>query len=262
VKQFASLANLKMALSNAGFSDIIIKYMGEFWEMLEFTNDKSLKLFRDNVSANSRFSQVRKAHLDFVTDGRIAWVEIEGLPLQVWSCKSFTRIASRWGELLDIDDTDDACYHSKRLCILTKKFSSIVEDFKIIFRGKIYGLRATETPGWVLDFMNDEEEDVNSVEAINEDDINEKVNEFVINSDEEEIPETVFGDRGSEEKNKEEESVKKSNNVSEDPFNIYSILNKNSNKDTSVNESEGSLNHPLGFTPKEAFDDGRSNKRL
>nr|GEX99612.1 RNA-directed DNA polymerase, eukaryota [Tanacetum cinerariifolium] len=236
VKQFASLANLKMALSNEGFSDIIIKYMGEFWVMLEFTNDKSLKLLRDNVSANSWFSQVRKAHLDFVTEGRIAWVEIE-------------------------DDTDDACYHSKRLCILTKKFSSIVEDFKIIFRGKIYGLRATETPCWVPDFMNDEEEDVNSVEAINEEDINKKVNEFIINSDEEEIPETVFGDRGSEEKKEEEESVKKSNNVSEDPFNIYSILNKDSNKDTSVNESEGSLDHPPGFTPKDAFDDGRSNKK-
>ncbi|GKD39059.1 nucleotide-binding alpha-beta plait domain-containing protein, partial [Tanacetum coccineum] len=31
VKVFASLANLKMALGNEGFSDIVIKYMGEQW---------------------------------------------------------------------------------------------------------------------------------------------------------------------------------------------------------------------------------------
>ncbi|GJZ73831.1 RNA-directed DNA polymerase, eukaryota, reverse transcriptase zinc-binding domain protein [Tanacetum coccineum] len=35
VKVFASLANLKMALGNEGFSDIVIKYMGEQWVMQE-----------------------------------------------------------------------------------------------------------------------------------------------------------------------------------------------------------------------------------
>nr|GEU29659.1 RNA-directed DNA polymerase, eukaryota [Tanacetum cinerariifolium] len=49
VKEFASLANLKMALYNEGFMDIKIQYMGEFWVLMEFVNEKSLKLFRDNV---------------------------------------------------------------------------------------------------------------------------------------------------------------------------------------------------------------------
>nr|GEX73602.1 RNA-directed DNA polymerase, eukaryota, reverse transcriptase zinc-binding domain protein [Tanacetum cinerariifolium] len=71
VKEFASLANLKMVLYNEGFMDIKIPYMGEFWVLMEFVNEKSLKLFRDNVSANSWFSQVIQASLDFVTEGRI-----------------------------------------------------------------------------------------------------------------------------------------------------------------------------------------------
>ncbi|GJW74964.1 nucleotide-binding alpha-beta plait domain-containing protein [Tanacetum coccineum] len=249
VKEFASLANLKMALCNEGFSDITIKYMGEFWVMMEFVNEKSLKLFRDNASVNSWFSQVKIASLDFVTEGRIAWVEIEGLPFQVWSGNSFKRIAARWGELLDIDDLEETYFHSKRLCILTKNFRSISEDFKIIFRGKVFWIRAKETPGWVPEFMNDEEDDDQSVEVINEGDTNDQEDGYGINCDEEEVPETAFGDVEQELNKADVESVEKSVNMSEDPFNIYPLLNKRHDNDTNNNDSGGSLKYPPGFTP-------------
>ncbi|GJV01014.1 nucleotide-binding alpha-beta plait domain-containing protein [Tanacetum coccineum] len=85
VKEFASLANLKMALTNEGFVDIKIQYMGELWVMLEFITEESIKLFCDNVSVGSWFSQFKQASMDFVTESRIAWVEIEGIPFKLWS---------------------------------------------------------------------------------------------------------------------------------------------------------------------------------
>nr|GEW57406.1 RNA-directed DNA polymerase, eukaryota [Tanacetum cinerariifolium]GEY98060.1 RNA-directed DNA polymerase, eukaryota [Tanacetum cinerariifolium]GEY98063.1 RNA-directed DNA polymerase, eukaryota [Tanacetum cinerariifolium] len=138
---------------------------------MEFVNEKSLKLFRDNVSANSWFSQVIQASLDFVTEGIIDWAEIEGIPLKIWSDNTFKRIAAKWGELLDIDDHEETCFHSKRLCILTKDYRSISEDFKIFFRGKETG---------------------NGV-----------------NSDAEEVPETAVEEKGQEENNADEESLEK-----------------------------------------------------
>ncbi|GJV42822.1 putative ribonuclease H-like domain-containing protein [Tanacetum coccineum] len=51
VKEFASLSNLKMALTNEGFDDIRIQYMGELWVLLGFTSEDSKKLFHDNVGA-------------------------------------------------------------------------------------------------------------------------------------------------------------------------------------------------------------------
>ncbi|GJR10770.1 nucleotide-binding alpha-beta plait domain-containing protein [Tanacetum coccineum] len=85
VKEFASLANLKMTLNNEGFMDIKIQYMGEMWVMLEF------------------------ASMDFVTKGRIAWVELEG---------------------------------------------------------KVFWIRAKETPGWVPDFLEDaKDEDQSDVDS-------------------------------------------------------------------------------------------------
>nr|GEW27635.1 glucose-methanol-choline oxidoreductase, FAD/NAD(P)-binding domain protein [Tanacetum cinerariifolium] len=76
--------------------------------------------------------------------------------------KQFALLANirKAGELLDINDQDEMCFHSKRLCIYTKSEMNIFEEFKIIFRGRDFWIRAKEAPGWVLDFMeeNDDEE--------------------------------------------------------------------------------------------------------
>nr|GEX96639.1 RNA-directed DNA polymerase, eukaryota, reverse transcriptase zinc-binding domain protein [Tanacetum cinerariifolium] len=75
VKEFASLANLKMTMSNEGFMDVKIQYLGEFWVMLEFTSKEKMKTFQANVSIGSWYSNIRAASLDFQLIKRIAWVE-------------------------------------------------------------------------------------------------------------------------------------------------------------------------------------------
>nr|GFA63172.1 UvrD-like helicase, ATP-binding domain, P-loop containing nucleoside triphosphate hydrolase [Tanacetum cinerariifolium] len=81
VKEFGSLSNLKVVLGNEGFNEIGIRYLGGF---------------------------------DFVVDGRVAWVEVEGIPLKVWTDNTFKRIASKWGTLLSIDTSEEDCYHNKQ----------------------------------------------------------------------------------------------------------------------------------------------------
>nr|GEW46201.1 nucleotide-binding alpha-beta plait domain-containing protein [Tanacetum cinerariifolium] len=163
VKQFASLANLKLALGNEGFVDITIKYMGELWVMFEFNSEETINKFRDNVSVASWFSQIIEVATDFEIEGRIAWVEVQGIPFKLWSGNTFSRIATKWGKLLDVDDQEETCFHSKR--------------------------------------------------------------------------------------HVEGESIDKNVDKSEDPFNIYPLLNKNKPMDGSVNKSGSSLKYPPGFTP-------------
>ncbi|GJX61367.1 nucleotide-binding alpha-beta plait domain-containing protein [Tanacetum coccineum] len=122
VKEFASLVNLKMTLTNEGFADVTIQYMGEFWVMIKFVSQEAIQKFRDNVSIGSWFSILKDATLDFHTDKRIAWVETEGIPFKLWTDNSFKRIAARWGELLSVDDQEDSCFHSKRPCIPTRNY--------------------------------------------------------------------------------------------------------------------------------------------
>ncbi|PWA90517.1 hypothetical protein CTI12_AA099490 [Artemisia annua] len=210
VKEFSSLPNLKKVILNEGFVDFKIQYMGELWVLLEFSNSKSMDSFKDSTSIGTWFSTLKQASIDFTPEGRIVWVEVEGIPLRLWSTNTFKRIANKWGELLDVDDQDEAYFHSKRLCLRTKLEENIFENFKVIFRGKTHWVRAKEVPG------NGEDSEVA------------------------EVPETVF-----------EVSSGQNEKTSEDPFGIYSILNRKNDPLVHENPYENSLKYPPGFTPKD-----------
>ncbi|GJX27009.1 RNA-directed DNA polymerase, eukaryota [Tanacetum coccineum] len=247
VKEFASLANLKVALGNEGFMEIVIKYMGELWVMLEFKTEESKLKFKDNIGAMSWFSQIIEASTDFEIEGRIAWVEVEGIPFRLWSGNTFARIADKWGKLLDVDDQEETCFHSKRLCIHMKSGKSINEEFKIIHRGKIYWIRANETPGWVPDFTDDiDEDDVNSMDI---EDVAQKPGDIDENSDGEGVPDTIFEDEDLVKSFVEGNQPDKNMDKSEDPFNLYSLLNRKDPLEKNVNISDSTLKYPPGFTP-------------
>nr|GFB98444.1 glucose-methanol-choline oxidoreductase, FAD/NAD(P)-binding domain protein [Tanacetum cinerariifolium] len=150
-----SLANIKIALANEGFADISIQYLGEYWILVKFSSQNARQLFRDSVSVGSWFSILKEASSDLHCDKRIA-----------------------------VDDQEDSCFHSKRLCVHTTNPRSISEDFKMIFRGKDYWIRAKETPGWVLDFA-DAYGDEDSDDAISNDegDKNQNSNFFCDDED-------------------------------------------------------------------------------
>ncbi|GJT03185.1 nucleotide-binding alpha-beta plait domain-containing protein [Tanacetum coccineum] len=257
VKEFASLANLKLAMTNEGFVDLTIKYMGELWVMLEFKSEESKSKFNDNISVASWFSQIIEASLDFTVEGRIAWVEVEGIPFKLWSGNTFSRIANKWGKLLDVDDQEDSCFHSKRLCIHTKSGTSIKEEFKVIHRGKAYWIRANETPGWVPEFTDDLDDEDDQDDIKSNDDISDihKMDNTGENSVGEEIPETIFAEDGTVKSRAEGDFKDKNVDMSEDPFNIYSLLNKNKCTNGNVNNSGSSLKYPPGFTPSVGIDE-------
>ncbi|GJR52782.1 RNA-directed DNA polymerase, eukaryota [Tanacetum coccineum] len=164
VKEFASLTNLKTALLNEGFVDLTVRYLGELWVLLEFSSSKTKEAFRDNVRVGLWFSDLRKASLDIHPDGRIVWVEVEGISLKLWTVNTFRRIANKWGDLIDVGDMNENCLHSKR----------VPGWFPILYGG----------------FPNMEEQSIDgSMEDVNK--VNNEGNDGV-NSDIDEVPETVF----------------------------------------------------------------------
>ncbi|GJR29917.1 RNA-directed DNA polymerase, eukaryota, reverse transcriptase zinc-binding domain protein [Tanacetum coccineum] len=195
IKEFASLTNLKNALMNEGFVDLNLLVLGN-----------SPSFFR------------------YQPDGRIVWVEIEGVPLKLWTLNTFKRIVTRWGNLIDTNDSDGNCFHSKRLCLFTKSISNIYENFKIIFRGKVYWIRAKEVPGWTPDLVEDsDEEELSDDDSLEEGMKNLESENDCSNSFE--VPDTVFENEGG---SKKDSSV--------DPFGLYPLLNKKT-KDKKHKES-------------------------
>nr|GFB23656.1 RNA-directed DNA polymerase, eukaryota [Tanacetum cinerariifolium] len=62
-------------------------------------------------------------------------------------------IGKKWEETLDIKDNVDSSFGRKRLCIKSKQPVSILESFKIIFKGKVLLVRAKKLFTWNPTFL-------------------------------------------------------------------------------------------------------------
>ncbi|GJT40169.1 RNA-directed DNA polymerase, eukaryota [Tanacetum coccineum] len=161
---------------------------------------------------------------------------------------------------------EEGYLHTKRICIKTKLAENIYESFKIIIRGKIFWIRAKEISGWIPEFEDDDDEDSQSdVEMSKNGSIDEDGGTFKFpnvedESDCEEVAETIFEKNQSSANMKEDYVGVQKDTSSEDPFNIFEILNKK--KDTKNGDSiyDNNLKYPPGFTP--ANDDEAQNNPL
>ncbi|GJY99671.1 RNA-directed DNA polymerase, eukaryota [Tanacetum coccineum] len=255
LKEFGSLPNLNKILMEEGFTDINIRYMGGFWVLLQFSSKISKENFMSHVGVNSWFSKIEQASNSFYVDERVAWIEIKGVPLRAWSHNTFSIISSTWGTLLYDEDEGAPHFHRKRLCIKTTIQDIIFYSIKIIVKWKVFWIRVKELTGWTPNFkdMHDEESD-SDVESVDSKIHNFQKDELSeIKSEKEEIPETVFDEpKYAEFKSSTSDEIHKEahkDDISEDPFNIYAILNKEKPATSVVQHTEGEPQYPPGFTP-------------
>ncbi|GJU18294.1 RNA-directed DNA polymerase, eukaryota [Tanacetum coccineum] len=186
-----------------------------------------------NVLLDEGFVDVKPMYLeniqevipDFVSEERIAWIDIEGVPLNAWSAETFSRIRKKWGECLNIEDTSVASF-AKELFTWSPNVSA-----------------SKESP------CNSDDESVQSKMSFPN---------HVQHSDEEEAEEGEF--RDSDVEGVAETYWRKVflclriarfvplKQHSEDPFQIYDLLNKNKATVEPLSSSH-SCSHPPGFTP-------------
>ncbi|GJS17051.1 hypothetical protein Tco_0411523 [Tanacetum coccineum] len=235
-----------------GFYNIKITYLGGMWVLfLMDTLDSKDKLL-NHTGVNSWFSTIKEACNSFVCDERITWVSIEGLPIKAWTPSSFRKIASLSGEIVEWEDSDSFTLSSKPLCLKMKIDDYINEQQKFIIQGKVYWIRAKELYAWTPSFVEDKHDTSSSADE-SEDIIGEN---FVGNNDKidsryiDRVSESSFSHVNDYAHNTSEVP----NNVpvaakphSEDPFNIYGILNKQHKK--ASNSSTTDPKFPPGFTP-------------
>nr|GEV24220.1 RNA-directed DNA polymerase, eukaryota, reverse transcriptase zinc-binding domain protein [Tanacetum cinerariifolium] len=242
VKDFASLSKLKVILDNEGFMNIELKYMGGFWVMMEFHDEGAKKKFQSNLAMRTWFSQIIQASYDFNIDKRMGY---------------FTR----WG------DQEDGCFHRKRICICTKLKTNLFESFKVVYRGKLIWVRAKEVLGWVPDFVKDIEEESDSDDDSYEGEIKSDGLKFSAasdvkgDSDVEAVPELKF-EEDPKKHTGDDASIGQNNVHSEDPFDIYVIINKKSDTNKKDANLEDSLKFPPGFTPRDDVGTAKENSHV
>ncbi|GKC94513.1 RNA-directed DNA polymerase, eukaryota [Tanacetum coccineum] len=208
-----------------------VKLRGGLWVMIELHSIQVKAKFMSHVGIASWFGQLCSAQPDFVSRERIVWVDIEGDPLHAWSRESFCKIGSKWGE-------ED----------------NILERFKIIIRGKVYNVRAKELAVWTPSFNEvnvnkycSDDESVKGSDEVKDESCKHRNSDVA--SDVEEVSDTFFG--GSDVKNDDTHDQVLNSNAeknSPDPFNIYDLLTKKSDR-MANSDKDSSLPFPPGFTP-------------
>nr|GEU65074.1 RNA-directed DNA polymerase, eukaryota [Tanacetum cinerariifolium] len=234
VKEFSSIGNLRVLLAEEGFMNV------------------------KNLLFGSRLCD---AQPDFVSRDRLVWVDIEGVPLHAWSRVTFEKICSKWGELVNLEESSDGMFARKRICVKTNLEENILEKFKIIVRRKIFVVRAKEHFVWspvfkdvkeTMYFSEDESEKGDDMNMKNGE-ANYRQDNFDAESDIDGVSETAFRIQKEDlefcQTNSVNDKEQHGNEAefSSDPFNIYSLLNKNK-KDVNMSGSDTSLSHPSGFT--------------
>ncbi|GJY55048.1 RNA-directed DNA polymerase, eukaryota [Tanacetum coccineum] len=139
VTEFSSINNLQVLLSNECFSNTRIAYLGGQWVTIELPSATVKAKFMKRVGVTSWFNSLSKVDPGFVPRDRIVWVDIEAVPMHAWSCNTFRKICSKWGEALDLEESKD--------------------DF---FARKIYVIRAEELFVWSPSFTDIMENDYTS----------------------------------------------------------------------------------------------------
>nr|GEZ06359.1 hypothetical protein [Tanacetum cinerariifolium] len=229
VKDLNSIPNLQTILAKEGFAEVKLPYLGGFWVLLELDSANNKEKLLQRTSVNSWFLALQAATNDFACDER--------------------------GEVMDVEENLGPSFARKRLCIKTKSAGNMLESFKVIFKGKVYVVRAKELFTWTPRFLEYKDSDYISDDEASIGANNNQVrpqqgdDHLGVESDEEGVSETIFGDKPSSPCNSAcNDNAREDDIHSEDPFGFYDLLN-NPSKDADVGSSP-SLSHPPGFTPE------------
>nr|GEZ75374.1 hypothetical protein [Tanacetum cinerariifolium] len=137
------------------------------------------------------------------------------------------------GEVVDIEESVGSSFARKRICVKTSRVDNILETFKVVFKGKIFTVRAKELFTWTLSFLEYKEEGYISEEesALGDHNI---------------MADSLQGHGGKGRRRESEDEGK--------PMNVRD------------NDLDPSLSHPPGFTPatsqQENFDPSLAQQKV
>ncbi|GJR53897.1 hypothetical protein Tco_1404418 [Tanacetum coccineum] len=186
------------------------------------SSESSLAIVLDDskhVGVASWFNELLPASNSFVSNERIVWISVEGLPIKTWTRNMFAKIVTPWGKLSEVEAEDDSSLpFKKELDVWTPEFNNDLNDNSLAEGDFEDGVveHISETKGSEGELVKEAKID--------------HVSEFsCMNNKEDE-----YENHGTSKEQK---------NNSEDPFGIYEILNR------STSSARSGSNHVSKLKP-------------
>ncbi|GJR19238.1 RNA-directed DNA polymerase, eukaryota [Tanacetum coccineum] len=238
IKDINALSNLSVILNDEGFDDIKISYLGGYWVLIQSKSCASKEKLINHAGVLNWFHELGNANNSFVSDIRLVWIAIEGLPMCAWNNKALSKIVSPWGTLTPVDLVEDSSLPYRKVCVTTKVSTIINDRTKIIVKGKVYWIRIRELEPW-----SPELDDEFCESSSDDESVGEEKNNSITGDANDHVSESSFMNENIENVINEQEPPQ--DKISEDPFGIYNILNKQDNKEAG---QDSDPSHPPGFT--------------
>ncbi|GKA93204.1 RNA-directed DNA polymerase, eukaryota [Tanacetum coccineum] len=89
------------------FENVNLSYLGGLLVLIEMDSMASKEKISKHVGVASWFYELIPVCNSFVREDRIVWISIEGLPIKAFTRNSFAKIVSPWGELTDVEDSEN-----------------------------------------------------------------------------------------------------------------------------------------------------------
>nr|GEV66330.1 hypothetical protein [Tanacetum cinerariifolium] len=105
-KDVNSIPNLRTILTNEGFMDVKLSYLGGLWVMIELNSEETKMKLLQHIGVNSWFEELKPASQEFVCNKRIVWVDIEGIPLHLCLYGNNNLGNSQQGNVNQVEESD------------------------------------------------------------------------------------------------------------------------------------------------------------
>ncbi|GKA50752.1 RNA-directed DNA polymerase, eukaryota, nucleotide-binding alpha-beta plait domain protein [Tanacetum coccineum] len=89
VNEVSAIPNLYIVISKEGFQSVKLTYLGGLWVLIELDSLAAIEKFSNHVGVGTWFSLIKPTCNSFVSDERIVWVSLEGLPIRAWTDNMF-----------------------------------------------------------------------------------------------------------------------------------------------------------------------------
>ncbi|KAF5800980.1 putative RNA recognition motif domain, nucleotide-binding alpha-beta plait domain superfamily [Helianthus annuus] len=165
VVDFDTLTSLKTLIRNHDCPTVDIKYLGGYSVVLVFQDKENAEVFLKDYSVWAGWfeSLVQWDSNVVVEEGRIAWLQVHGIPAQLSLDQVFDLIGSRYGKVVKSANMsgDDNDFLYALIGVLSKECKRIVDRLDISWRGKIFNVWVDEdvgewTPDCIADYVDDE----------------------------------------------------------------------------------------------------------
>ncbi|KAJ9547472.1 hypothetical protein OSB04_020015 [Centaurea solstitialis] len=150
-----------------GWPETRISYIGGLFLQLEFLKKENAIAFLEGAELvwKDWFASLRWWTKSFYPPKRLAVLEIQGLPVHVWNCRSFEKVGLKWGDIVkrEEEELEGARKVSGRVVVLTIYVECICDTVTVLIDGLYFKVRVIERVwdmpelGEILDSVVDSE---------------------------------------------------------------------------------------------------------